>query len=52
MLAGMGFCSEYRKNEGVFAELTVRENIILALQGRQGTFRHIPKKRQLEIATS
>jgi monosaccharide-transporting ATPase len=50
MLAGMGFCSEDRKNEGVFSELTVRENIILALQGRKGTFRYIPKKKQLEIA--
>ena len=36
MMAGMGFCSEDRKSEGIFAELTVRENIILALQGRQG----------------
>jgi simple sugar transport system ATP-binding protein len=50
MLVGMGFCSEDRKNEGVFADLTVRENIILALQGRKGTFRYIPKKKQLEIA--
>jgi simple sugar transport system ATP-binding protein len=50
MLAGMGFCSEDRKNEGIFSELTVRENIILALQGRKGTFRYLPKKKQLEIA--
>lgn len=50
MLAGMGFCSEDRKNEGIFSELTVRENIILALQGTRGTFRYIPKKKQLEIA--
>jgi len=28
----------------------VRENIVLALQGRKGTCRYIPKKRQLEIA--
>jgi len=50
MLAGMGFCSEDRKNEGIFSELTVRENIVLALQGRKGTVRYIPKKKQLEIA--
>jgi monosaccharide-transporting ATPase len=50
MLLGMGFCSEDRKSEGIFSELTVRENIILALQGRKGTFRYIPKKKQLEIA--
>jgi monosaccharide-transporting ATPase len=50
MLAGMGFCSEDRKNEGIFPELTVRENIILALQGRRGVFRYIPKQKQLELA--
>jgi simple sugar transport system ATP-binding protein len=50
MMAGMGFCSEDRKNEGVFGELTVRENIILALQARRGMLRFIPLKKQLEIA--
>ena len=50
MMAGMGFCSEDRKNEGVLGELTVRENIILALQARKGMLKHIPLKKQLEIA--
>ncbi len=50
MMAGMGFCSEDRKKEGIFAELTVRENIILALQGRKGIFQYISTKKQLEIA--
>jgi simple sugar transport system ATP-binding protein len=50
MMAGMGFCSEDRKNEGAFGELTVRENIILALQARRGMLRFIPLKKQLEIA--
>ncbi|HET6439917.1 MAG TPA: sugar ABC transporter ATP-binding protein [Anaeromyxobacter sp.] len=50
MMAGMGYCSEDRKNEGVLGELTVRENIILALQARNGVFKHIPYKKQLEIA--
>ncbi len=50
MMAGMGFCSEDRKNEGALAELTVRENIILALQAREGMLRFIPLKKQLEIA--
>lgn len=50
MLAGMGFCSEDRKNEGVFAELTVRENIILALQGSRGVFKYLSTQKQLEIA--
>jgi galactofuranose transport system ATP-binding protein len=50
MLAGMGFCSEDRKNEGIFGELTIRENIILALQGRKGIFKYITPKKQQEIA--
>jgi galactofuranose transport system ATP-binding protein len=50
MMRGLGFCSEDRKNEGIFAELTIRENIILALQAKRGVFKYLSKKRQLEIA--
>ena len=50
MMEGMGFCSEDRKNEGAFGELTVRENIILALQAKRGLLRFLPLKKQLEIA--
>jgi monosaccharide-transporting ATPase len=50
MMAGMGFCSEDRKHEGTFGELTVRENLILALQARKGILRYIPTRKQLEIA--
>jgi simple sugar transport system ATP-binding protein len=50
MMEGMGFCSEDRKSEGIFAELTVRENIILALQAKKGILRYLSAKRQLEIA--
>lgn len=50
MMAGIGFCSEDRKNEGIFAELSIRENIILALQARMGAFKHLTTKKQLEIA--
>lgn len=50
ILAGMGFCSEDRKSEGIFPDLTVRENIVLALQGRNGIFQNITKKKQVEIA--
>ncbi|MEN2674671.1 sugar ABC transporter ATP-binding protein [Herbaspirillum huttiense] len=48
--AGIGFCSEDRKKEGAILELSVRENIILALQARQGLFRVLPRKRQNQIA--
>jgi monosaccharide-transporting ATPase len=50
MMAGMGFCSEDRKTEGAFADLTVRENIVVALQARRGMLKFIPLKKQLEIA--
>jgi len=50
MIAGMGFCSEDRKNEGIFGDLTVRENIILALQAKNGIFKYITTRKQLEIA--
>jgi galactofuranose transport system ATP-binding protein len=47
---GVALCPEDRKAEGVVGDLTVRENIILALQAGQGWFRRIGTKRQLEIA--
>ncbi|HWR11555.1 MAG TPA: sugar ABC transporter ATP-binding protein [Rectinemataceae bacterium] len=50
MMAGMGFCSEDRKNEGIFAELSIRENIILALQAKMGASKYLSAKKQLEIA--
>ena len=39
MRRGMAFCPEGRKAEGIFAELTVRENIVLGLQTKQGVAR-------------
>lgn len=47
---GIGFCSEDRKVEGIIPELTIRENMILAMQGKKGVFKYIPKKKQAEIA--
>jgi monosaccharide-transporting ATPase len=34
--AGIAFCSEDRKHEGAILELSVRDNIVLALQARHG----------------
>jgi len=48
--AGIGFCSEDRKLEGAILSLSVRENLILALQARTGMLRAIPMKRQQELA--
>lgn len=47
---GLAFCPEDRKTEGIIAELTIRENIILALQARRGIFHFIPVSRQRQIA--
>lgn len=48
--AGIGFCSEDRKHEGAILDLSVRENVILALQARMGLTRAIPLKRQQQLA--
>jgi simple sugar transport system ATP-binding protein len=47
---GIGFCSEDRKHEGAILSLSVRENLVLALQARQGMLRAIPFKRQQQLA--
>jgi galactofuranose transport system ATP-binding protein len=47
---GFAFTPEDRKVEGIVPHLSVRENIILALQARQGTTNTLSRKRQEEIA--
>ncbi|WP_166246286.1 sugar ABC transporter ATP-binding protein [Paenibacillus turpanensis] len=47
---GIAFCSENRKTEGIIDDLSIRENMILALQATQGWFKTISRKRQDEIA--
>ncbi|MDC0766003.1 sugar ABC transporter ATP-binding protein [Streptomyces sp. HD] len=47
--AGVAFCSENRKTEGLVPELTVRENIILALQAARGWTRPIPAAQRDEL---
>lgn len=49
--AGIAFCSEDRKHEGAILPLSVRENVVLALQARQGIWRAIPMKRQQQLAS-
>ena len=46
----IAFCSENRKTEGLVEELTVRENIVLALQASRGWARPLSRRRQDEIA--
>ena len=47
---GLAFCPEDRKTEGIIDELSVRENIILALQGSLGIMKYLPCKKQDKIA--
>jgi simple sugar transport system ATP-binding protein len=47
---GIGMCPENRKADGIVDELTVRENIVLALQAGRGWLRFLSKKQQYELA--
>lgn len=47
---GIALCPEDRKAEGVLGDLTIRENIILALQARSGWFKFLDTAKQYEIA--
>ncbi|GIH03320.1 sugar ABC transporter ATP-binding protein [Rhizocola hellebori] len=46
---GIAFCSENRRTEGLVGELSVRENIILALQATRGWTKPVPRRRQDEL---
>ena len=50
MNLGMGLLPDDRKAEGIIADLSVRENIILALQAKRGVFKLLPMSKQIEIA--
>lgn len=47
---GVALCPEDRKAEGIVDDLTVRENIILALQASRGWFKHLSLQEQYEIS--
>jgi galactofuranose transport system ATP-binding protein len=47
---GVALCPEDRKAEGILGDLSIRENIILALQARYGWFKFLSVQKQYEIA--
>ena len=49
MHKGMAYCPEDRKVEGIIADLSVRENMILALQAKRGMFKLMSRKEQEEL---
>ncbi|HVY81559.1 MAG TPA: sugar ABC transporter ATP-binding protein [Steroidobacteraceae bacterium] len=47
---GLALCPEERKTQGLIADLSVRENIVLALQARAGLVPYLSREKQEEIA--
>jgi len=47
---GVALCPEDRKAAGIVDDLTVRENIILAMQARKGWFKFLTQQEQYDIA--
>jgi len=50
IIRGVALCPEDRKAEGIVEDLTVRENIILALQSSRGWFKYLSQQQQYELA--
>jgi len=48
--AGLAFCSEDRKHEGAILDLSVRDNILLALQARAGLRLVLSREQQQALA--
>jgi simple sugar transport system ATP-binding protein len=46
---GLAFCSEDRKAEGILPNLSVRENLIVALQGKRGALRALRRSEQAKL---
>lgn len=46
---GLAFCSEDRKSEGLVPHLSVRENLILAMQSSRGALRLLSRKEQEQL---
>ncbi len=47
---GIAFCPEDRKAEGIFAELSVRENIVVGFQTKRGWLRRLSRREQEVLA--
>ena len=47
---GVALCPEDRKGAGIVDDLTVRENIVLAMQANKGWFKYLSLPEQYEIA--
>lgn len=50
LMLGIALSPEDRKDQGIIGDLSVRENIILALQNRKGWFKSLDQAEQQELA--
>ena len=50
MKLGMAYLPEDRKKDGIIADLSVRENIIIAMQAKKGMFRLMSRKEMEDAA--
>ena len=50
MMNRIAFCPEDRKVAGIIGDLSVRENVILAMQAKAGMFKHMPMSQQRALA--
>jgi len=50
MTAGIGLAPEDRKQDGIIGPLSIRENILLALQVKRGWWRYLPRREQEALA--
>ena len=50
IMSGLAFCPEDRKRDGIVGDLSVRENIILAVQAKRGFMHPLTRQEQNELA--
>ncbi|MBR0476879.1 MAG: sugar ABC transporter ATP-binding protein, partial [Treponema sp.] len=46
---GMAYLPEDRKAESIIADLSIRENMMIALQAKTGVFKKLPMSKQIEL---
>lgn len=49
--SGLGYCPEDRKGEGIFPEMSIRENVAMVVQVKQGWWRKLSRKQTEELST-
>ena len=50
IMSGVAFCPEDRKRDGIIGDLSIRENIMLAVQAKRGFMHPLSRQEQNELA--